>query len=68
MTMPPGEMNRPLGVYSTFLPAREAQLAMNGQAAKGAVILSDRFGLTGIELLPRLVGDLDEAQGVSNLK
>lgn len=47
LTMPPGTMNRPLGVYSTFLPAREAQLAINGQAAKGAVILQDRFGRPG---------------------
>jgi hypothetical protein len=44
LTMPPGAMNRPLGVYSTFLPAREAQLAVNGNAADGQVILQDRFG------------------------
>lgn len=44
LTMPPGAMDRPLGVYSTFLPAREAQLAVNGKAAVGAVVLQDRFG------------------------
>lgn len=44
LTMPPGAMNRPLGVYTTFLPAREAQLVVNGVAAGGAVILQDRFG------------------------
>ena len=44
LTMPPGAMNRPLGVYTTFLPAREAQLVANGEAASGQVILQDRFG------------------------
>jgi len=44
LTMPPGAMNRPLGVYSTFLPARSAQLSVNGEAAKGKVFLMDRFG------------------------
>ena len=43
LTMPPGAMNRPLGVYSTFLPARSAQLSVNGEAAKGKVFLMDRF-------------------------
>jgi hypothetical protein len=44
LTMPPGSLGRPLGVYSTFLPAREAQLVVNSEAANGAVILQDRFG------------------------
>ena len=44
LTMPPGAMNRPLGVYSTFLPARSAQLSVNGKAASGKVFLMDRFG------------------------
>jgi hypothetical protein len=44
LTMPPGAMNRPLGVYSTFLPARSAQLAVNGKAATAKVFLLDRFG------------------------
>jgi hypothetical protein len=44
LTMPPGAMNRPLGVYSTFLPAREAQITVNGEAGAGQVILQDRFG------------------------
>ena len=44
LTMPPGAMNRPLGVYSTFLPAREAQLVVNGEDAAGQVVLQDRFG------------------------
>ena len=44
LTMPPGAMGRPLGVYSTFLPARAAQLAVNGKAATGTVIMQDRFG------------------------
>jgi len=33
LTMPPGAMKRPLGLYSTFLPAPSAQLAVNGAAA-----------------------------------
>jgi hypothetical protein len=44
LTMPPGAMDRPLGVYSTFLPAKSAQLAVNGEIATGKVWLQDRFG------------------------
>lgn len=44
LTLPPGALGRPLGVYSTFLPAREAQLTVNGEAAVGQVVLQDRFG------------------------
>jgi len=44
LTMPPGAMNRPLGVYSTFLPARGAQLSVNGGAATAKVFMQDRFG------------------------
>ena len=44
LTMPPGAMNRPLGVYSTFIPARSAQLSVNGRAARAAVFPMDRFG------------------------
>ncbi len=44
LTMPPGALGRPLGVYSTFLPARGAQLAVNGEAATAKVVLQDRFG------------------------
>jgi hypothetical protein len=44
LTMPPGAQNRPIGVYSTFLPARSAQLSVNGEAAPGKVFLVDRFG------------------------
>jgi len=44
LTMPPGAGNRPLGVYSTFLPARGAQLSVNGAAGAGKVFLADRFG------------------------
>jgi hypothetical protein len=42
--MPPGAMNRPLGVYSTFIPARSAQLSVNGRAATAAVFPMERFG------------------------
>ena len=44
LTMPPGAMGRPLGVYSTFLPARSSQLSVNGKAATAKVFLADRFG------------------------
>jgi hypothetical protein len=44
LTMPPGAMKRPLGVYSTFIPARGAQLTINGKAAKGEVFPQERFG------------------------
>lgn len=44
LTMPPGSMNRPLGVFSTFLPARAAQLAINDEFATGRVIPQDRSG------------------------
>ncbi len=40
----PGAMNRPLGVYSTFIPARSAQLAVNGAAATAKVFPQERFG------------------------
>jgi len=44
LTMPPGAMNRPLGVYSTFIPARGAQLSVNGQAARASLFPMERFG------------------------
>lgn len=44
LTMPPGAMNRPLGVYSTFLPARSAQLLVNGKAATAKVFPQERSG------------------------
>lgn len=44
LTMPPGAMNRPLGVYSTFMPARSAQLCVNGEAAAAKVFPMERFG------------------------
>jgi hypothetical protein len=44
LTLPPGHMARPLGVYSTFIPARGAQLSVNDEAATAKVFLQDRFG------------------------
>jgi len=35
LTLPPGFNNRPLGVFSTFFPARSAQVEMNGRFATG---------------------------------
>ena len=33
---PPGFDGRPIGVFTTFFPARCAQLSMNGRFAEGA--------------------------------
>ena len=44
LTMPPGAMKRPLGVYSTFIPARSAQLTLNGERCGGEVFEQERFG------------------------
>jgi hypothetical protein len=44
LTMPPGSMGRPLGVYSTFLPAKSAQLTVNGRAATAKVFPQERGG------------------------
>ena len=44
LTMPPGAMNRPLGVYSTFIPAKSAQLMHNGRAGTGKPFPQERFG------------------------
>jgi hypothetical protein len=43
-TVPPGAMNRPMDVYSTFLPARSAQLSVNDKAAIATVFMQERFG------------------------
>ena len=39
---PPGTMGRPMGVYSTFFPARRAQLTLNGKIASGLPIEQSR--------------------------
>jgi hypothetical protein len=44
LTMPPGAMDRPLGVYSTFLPAGSAQLSVNGEVSSAKVFLQERSG------------------------
>ncbi len=36
LTMAPGMNNRPIGVFSTFFPARSAQVELNGQVAPGS--------------------------------
>lgn len=36
LTMAPGTNNRPIGVFSTFFPARSAQVELNGQFAPGS--------------------------------
>jgi hypothetical protein len=35
LTMPPGFNDRPIGVFSTFFPARSAQVELNGRFASG---------------------------------
>ncbi len=35
LTMPPGFNNRPIGVFSTFFPARAAQVEMDGEVTAG---------------------------------
>ena len=37
LTMAPGTNNRPIGVFSTFFPARSAQFELNGRFATGQV-------------------------------
>ena len=36
LTMAPGMGNRPIGVFSTFFPAKSAQVELNGRIAPGA--------------------------------
>jgi hypothetical protein len=36
LTMAPGTGNRPIGVFSTFFPAKSAQVELNGRIAPGA--------------------------------
>ena len=42
LTMAPGMGNRPIGVFSTFFPAKSAQLEMNGRFAPGTPWLEMR--------------------------
>ena len=42
LTMPPGFNNRPIGVFSTFFPARTAQILVNGEAASAKPWLEKR--------------------------
>jgi hypothetical protein len=44
LTMPPGAMNRPIGVYSTFIPAKSAQLSVNDRFSTARVFPMERFG------------------------
>jgi hypothetical protein len=44
LTVPPGHDGRPLGVYSTFLPARGAQLTVNGRSSRAKLWLQERAG------------------------
>jgi hypothetical protein len=35
LNMPPGSANRPIGVFSTFFPAKAARISLNGRVAAG---------------------------------
>jgi hypothetical protein len=35
LTMPPGSGGRPIGVFSTFFPAKAARISLNGKTAIG---------------------------------
>jgi hypothetical protein len=35
LNMPPGMANRPIGVFSTFFPAKQARISLNGRIAAG---------------------------------
>ena len=42
LNMPPGSANRPIGVFSTFFPARWAQASINNRVAEGKPWLEKR--------------------------
>jgi hypothetical protein len=42
LNMPPGSANRPIGVFSTFFPARKARIALNGKATTAAPYAEQR--------------------------
>jgi hypothetical protein len=42
LTLPPGFNNRPIGVFSTFFPARTAQILLNGEVASDKAWLEKR--------------------------
>ena len=61
LTMAPGTNNRPIGVFSTFFPARSAQLELNGRFAAGKVWAEMRGDRQALERHAGLVGDLGQA-------
>jgi hypothetical protein len=42
LSMPPGSGGRPIGVFSTFFPARAARISLNGKLAAGALYAEKR--------------------------
>ena len=42
LTMPPGSGGRPIGVFSTFFPARAARIVLNGKIAAGTPWMEKR--------------------------
>ena len=42
LSMPPGMGGRPIGVFSTFFPARNGRISLNGKAAPGTAYMEKR--------------------------
>ena len=42
LTMPPGSAGRPIGVFSTFFPAKTGRIALNGKVAAGTPYMEKR--------------------------
>jgi hypothetical protein len=42
LTMPPGSANRPIGVFSTFFPARRARVSLDSRVAEGVPWMEKR--------------------------
>ena len=62
---PPGFNDRPIGVFSTFFPARSAQLEINGKVAHRQRVAGDAGRPARLERVSRLVGNLGEAARAS---
>ena len=61
LKMPPGFNNRPIGVFSTFFPARSAQVEINGRFATGSPWSEMRGDRQASSAWLGVVGDLGEA-------
>jgi hypothetical protein len=64
LTMPPGAMNRPLGVYKHFHPGAQRPAFGKRRSSHGQGFPAGTLRQALIELLPGVVGDVDQAQGL----